>query len=69
RSRRARAGVVRNGHLAGDGARPRHGHVRWRRPEPVLDAGTLNDLIRILMRIEAKREDVPELLREDDDEE
>jgi hypothetical protein len=35
----------------------------------VLDAETLNDLIRILMRIEAKLEDVLELLKEDDDEE
>ena len=41
----------------------------WRRPDPVLDAETLNDPIRILMRIEAKLEDVLELSREDDDEE
>ena len=41
----------------------------WRRPEQVLDAETLNDLIRILMRIEARLEDVLEVLKEDDDEE
>jgi hypothetical protein len=35
----------------------------------VLDAETLNDLIRILMRIEAKLEDVLALLKEDEDEE
>lgn len=41
----------------------------WRRPDQVLDAETLNDLIRILMRIEANLEDVLELLKEEDDEE
>ena len=35
----------------------------------MLDAETLNDLIRILMRIEAKLEDVLALLKEDEDEE
>lgn len=43
--------------------------VWWSRQEPVLDAETLNGLIRILMRIEAKLDDVLELLQEDDDEE
>ena len=40
--------------------------MRWWRSEPVLDAETLNDLIRILMRIEAKLDDVLELLQEDE---
>jgi hypothetical protein len=40
--------------------------VWWRR-ETVLDNETLNDLIRILMRIEAKLDDVLALLQEDDD--
>lgn len=39
----------------------------WWRREPVLDAETLNGLIRILMRIEAKLDDVLTLLQEDDD--
>ena len=55
--------------LAAGGAHPHDGVVWWKRPEQVLDAETLNDLIRILMRIEAKLEDVLELSREDDDEE
>ena len=50
-------------------APPHDGVVWWRRPDPVLDAETLNDPIRILMCIEAKLEDVLELSREDDDEE
>ncbi len=39
----------------------------WWRRETVLDYATLNDLIRILMRIEAKLDDVLTLLQEDDD--
>ncbi len=61
--------VVRNGHLAGGDARPHDGLMWWRRSDQVLDAETLSGLIRILMRIEAKLEDVLELLKEDDDEE
>jgi hypothetical protein len=40
--------------------------VWWRR-ETVFDNETLNDLIRILMRIEAKLDDVLTLLQEEDD--
>ena len=39
----------------------------WWRRETVLDYETLNELIRILMRIEAKLDDVLTLLQEDDD--
>ena len=39
----------------------------WWRRETVLDNEMLNDLIRILMRIEAKLDDVLNLLQEEDD--
>ncbi len=63
---RACNGVVPNGHLAAALACNHDRPVRWWRSDPVLDAETLNDLIRILMRIEAKLDDVLELLQEDE---
>lgn len=39
----------------------------WWRTELVLDAETLNGLIRILMRIEAKLDEVLEILQEDEE--
>jgi hypothetical protein len=40
--------------------------MRRRTKGAALDEATLNDLIRILMRIDAKLDDVPAILREDD---
>ena len=68
RSSLARRGVVPNSHLA---ARPRaEDHPRvWRRPEPALDRETVDGIIRKLMAIDTKLDQIRETLEIDDEEE